>query len=83
MIYTDLQGVCHMPLHNPLSTLSKPKNAKILCRWFRKTLIRTGPKPNYFTIIDSTKTPRVTRPTKAQKKAYRKSATFLKLHPVG
>lgn len=53
-----------------------------ICWGFRKTLIRTGPKPNDFTIIDSAKTPRVTRPTKAQKKAYRKNATFLKLHPV-
>lgn len=54
-----------------------------LCWGFRNTLIRTGPKPNDFTKIDSAKTPRVTRPTKAQKKAYRKNATFLKLHPVG
>ena len=53
-----------------------------ICWGFRKTLVRTGPKPDDFTIVNSAKTPRVARPTKAQKKAYRKNATFLKLHPV-
>ena len=57
--------------------------SKEICWGFGKTLTRTGLKPNDFTIIDSAKTPRVTRPTKAQKKTYRKNATFLKLHPVG
>ena len=57
--------------------------SKEICWGFRKTLVRTGLKPNDFAIIDSAKTPRVTRPTKAQKKAYRKNVTFLKLHPVG
>lgn len=84
MIHTDLQGICYMPLRDPLSTLNKPRSAKVLCRrGFRKTHIRTGPNPNDFTIIDSARTPRVTRPTKAQKKAYRKNATFFKLYPVG
>lgn len=54
-----------------------------ICWGFRKTLVRTSPEPGDFTIVDSAKTPRVTRPTKAQKKAYRKNTTFLKLHPVG
>ena len=48
--------------------------SKEICRGFRKTLVRTGPELDDFTIVDS---------AKAQKKAYRKNATFLKLHPVG
>ena len=82
MIYTNpFKSLA--PAYPRLCAPTQPTPVRVLCQGSRKTLVRTGPKPNDFTTIDSTKTPRVTRPTKAQKKAYRKNATFLKLHPVG
>lgn len=82
MIYTNpFKSLA--PAYPRLCAPSQPTPVRVLCQGPKKTLVRTGPKPDDFTIIYSAKTPRVTRPTKAQKKAYRKNVTFLKLHPVG
>lgn len=81
MFYADLLD-CFKPTYPRLCAPARPTPVRVLCYAGQGTLIRTGPEPDDFTIIDSAKTPRVTRPTKAQKKAYRKNATFLKLHPV-
>lgn len=80
--YADLLN-CLKPTYPRLCAPTQPTPVRALCCAGQGTLVRTGPEPDDYTIIDSAKTPRVTRPTKAQKKAYRKNATFLKLHPVG
>ena len=83
MIYANPFKSLMLAYPRHLCAPAQPTPVRVLCYAGQGTLIRTGPGPNDFTIIDSAKTPRVTRPTKAQKKAYRKNATFLKLHPVG
>lgn len=82
MFYADLLD-CFKPTYPRLCAPARPAPVRVLCYAGQGTLVRTGPRPDDFTIINSAKTPRVTRPTKAQKKAYHKNATFLKLHPVG
>lgn len=82
MFYADLLD-CFKPTYPRPCAPARPTPVRVLCYAGQGTLVRTGPEPDDFTIVDSAKTPRVTRPTKAQKKAYRKNATFLKLYPVG